>query len=75
VVQDEDDVTLITTEGIVLRMKVANIGSSGRATRGFKLMDVTSGSMIATVARIAAADLKKSEVAVVEVGNQQAKLF
>ncbi len=75
VVQDEDDVTLITTDGIVLRLKVANIGVSGRATRGFRLMDINKGAVVATVARISASDLKKSEVTVVETGNQQGKLF
>jgi DNA gyrase subunit A len=60
VVQDADEVTLISSGGVVLRTKVKDIKQAGRATRGVRLMNVASGDTVATVARIAAADLKRA---------------
>lgn len=52
VVQEEDEVTLITRSGMVLRLAVKGIPTSGRATRGMRLMDVILGDTVASVARI-----------------------
>ena len=60
VVQDADEVTIISTGGVVLRTKVKDIKQAGRATRGVRLMNVAGGDSVATVARIAAADLKRA---------------
>jgi DNA gyrase subunit A len=59
VVQEADDLTLISANGIVLRMKVKEFRAAGRATRGVHLMDVKEGDKIASIARIASAELKK----------------
>ena len=61
VVQDDDDVTMISSAGIMLRLKVKVISVSGRSTRGFKVMDLGKDSIVASVARMAAKDLVKSE--------------
>lgn len=52
VVQPSDEVTLISNEGVVLRLKVKDIPVSGRATRGVHLMDVNAPAIVASVARI-----------------------
>ena len=52
VVQEEDEVTLITSEGMVLRLKVKTIPSLSRSTRGVHLMDVNKGDKVASLARI-----------------------
>lgn len=57
VVQEEDELTLITTSGLVLRLKVREISKAGRATRGVKLIDLVKGTEVASLARIAAANL------------------
>jgi DNA gyrase subunit A len=59
VVQKEDHLTMISTNGVVLRTKVKNISTAGRATKGVILMDLGMDDTVASVARIAAADLKK----------------
>ena len=61
VVQDEDDVTMISSVGIMLRLKVKVISVSGRATRGFKVMDLAKDAVVASVARMAAKDIEKIE--------------
>jgi DNA gyrase subunit A len=61
VVQKEDEVTFISANGMVLRLKVDNeIRLVGRAGRGIHLMDLAKGDFIASVARIVA-DLKNGE--------------
>jgi len=64
VVQESDDITLITSGGIVLRLKVSQVSQSGRATRGVRLMDVPGGDRMASLARISMIELQKSGVAI-----------
>jgi DNA gyrase/topoisomerase IV subunit A len=45
---------------MVLRMKVKDVKQSGRATRGFRLMEVKEGDKVASIARTATAELKKA---------------
>ncbi len=54
VVQMNDEVTLISSGGMVLRLSVSDIKESGRATRGTKLMKLAAGDSIASVARLKA---------------------
>lgn len=59
VVQEDDEITMISSGGIMLRLKVNNISMSGRATRGFRLMDLGKDDGVASLARIATADIQK----------------
>jgi DNA gyrase subunit A len=52
VVQEEDEVTLISSAGLVLRLKISDIRQSGRATRGTHLMDIQEGDAVASLARM-----------------------
>jgi len=63
VVQQSDDITLISSSGIVLRLKVKDVREAGRATRGVKMMRLQPGDSVAAVARTASADLKKAGAA------------
>ncbi len=60
VVQDGDEVTLITSGGQALRMRVNHITSTGRATRGVHLIDLSKDDVLASIARIPAADLTEN---------------
>jgi DNA gyrase subunit A len=55
----EDDITLISTNGIVMRTKAKNIVQLGRATRGVRVMHLGDGDAVATMARFSAADLRR----------------
>ncbi|HSF80555.1 MAG TPA: DNA gyrase subunit A [Anaerolineales bacterium] len=59
VVQEADDLTMISAGGVVLRTKVKDVSRSGRATRGVLLMNLQEGDAIASLARIADADLRR----------------
>jgi DNA gyrase subunit A len=52
VVHADDEVTLITSGGIALRTAVSNIASSGRATRGVRVISLQEGDSVASIARI-----------------------
>ncbi len=60
VVRMDDDLTIITANGVALRLKVKDVKQSGRATRGVHLIKPQEGDSVASVARIAAEDLKRA---------------
>jgi DNA gyrase subunit A len=57
VVRAEDEITLITTNGQTLRLKVADIRQSSRSTMGTHLINLKEGDSVVSVARLAAKDL------------------
>ncbi len=57
VVEEEDDITMISANGIIIRMKVADITQLGRATRGVRLMNLSDDDTVVSVARIRPSDL------------------
>jgi DNA gyrase subunit A len=62
VVDQRDDLTIISTGGIVLRTKVKQIKRAGRATMGVRVINLKQGETVASVARIAAKDLESAGV-------------
>jgi DNA gyrase subunit A len=60
VVQSDDELTIITANGVVLRLKVKDVKQSGRATKGVHLIKPQEGDYVASVARIASEDLKRA---------------
>jgi len=52
VVQEKDEISLISSHGIVIRMAVADISIQGRSTRGVTIMHLEEGDSVAAVARI-----------------------
>ena len=51
-VSDEEEVMLITTEGIIIRMKVDGISRYGRVTSGVKLMNLDDNVVVANIAKV-----------------------
>lgn len=58
VVQPYDELTIISANGVVLRTKVADVPTLGRAARGSVVVKLQSGDRVVSVARLAEADLK-----------------
>jgi DNA gyrase subunit A len=56
-VAEDDDITVITTNGQTLRLKVAEVRQSGRSTMGTRLINLREGDSVASVARLAAKDI------------------
>ena len=76
VVQKADDLTIMTSNGVTLRLKVKDVKQSGRATRGVHLIKPQDGDNVASVARISAEDLKKAgaQITEAEKPEEQPKL-
>lgn len=51
-VTDKDDLMIITTNGITIRMAVADLKEKGRATQGVRVIDLSEGDEIAAVAKV-----------------------
>ncbi len=64
-VRDDEDILLITDDGTVIRMPVADISVLGRNTQGVRLMRVEEGCKVVCVAR-AEAEEEEIEEAVVD---------
>jgi DNA gyrase subunit A len=58
VVQEADDLTIISINAVVLRTKVKQVKQAGRATRGVRLIGLKEGDSVASLARIAESDLQ-----------------
>jgi DNA gyrase subunit A len=52
VVQESDEISLISRGGIVIRVSVSGISTQGRATRGVTVMNLEEGDSVAAIARI-----------------------
>ena len=50
-VTDEDDIILITSEGVIIRMHTEDISTYSRQTQGVKLMRLDEGVSVASIAR------------------------
>jgi len=60
VVQKADDLTIITANGVAIRIKNKDVKQAGRATKGVHLIKPQEGDYVASVARISAEDLKRA---------------
>lgn len=52
VVNEEDEIMLITDSGVVIRLEVQNISILGRSTQGVTLMRTTDGGKVVSIARV-----------------------
>jgi len=55
-VHDEDEVMLISQQGMILRMKAGDIRTIGRATQGVRLIEMEEGDNVVSVAKLAEKD-------------------
>ena len=50
VVQDSDDVLVVSDDGVIIRMEAAGISELGRATQGVRIMRLSEGARVISVA-------------------------
>ena len=60
-VQPDDQITIISVNGQALRTKVADIRLLGRATKGTRLINLKESDTVASVARLAGAELQEAK--------------
>ena len=62
-VREDDDVVLMSQEGLVMRMQASDISLMGRATQGVKMMNLKEGDALASLERVAQTDDVEEEEA------------
>ncbi len=67
-VHDDDEIMLITTDGVLVRTRVAEIREMGRATQGVTLINLDEGATLSGVHRVVETEM--DEVEVLEEGSQ-----
>ena len=65
-VDDDDELMLITAEGIMLRTDLSNVRAIGRATQGVRLIRVGENDRVVAVAKVASEANDSTETATVE---------
>ncbi|MGD0622629.1 MAG: DNA gyrase subunit A [Thermacetogeniaceae bacterium] len=58
---NDDEVLLISSEGIVIRIPVGEVSRQGRSTQGVRLMRLDEGDRVVAVAKLPPASLKEIE--------------
>ena len=51
-VNEENEIMMITTEGIIIRLQCADISILGRITSGVKLINLAEGVTVASLAKV-----------------------
>ena len=74
VVDDDDDVMLINSNGIIIRMQAKEISRLGRATQGVKIMNVADDVNIIALAKVAREDELQKEIEGTSAGEEQLEL-
>jgi DNA gyrase subunit A len=52
IVSDEDQIMLISFDGIVIRMNLADVQPKGRSTQGVRLMNLDDGDRVVSLAKV-----------------------
>ena len=53
-VTDENEIMMITTEGIIIQLRMQDISTLGRITSGVKMMNLDEGVKVAQIAKVRA---------------------
>ncbi|MCS6765733.1 MAG: DNA gyrase subunit A [Candidatus Protistobacter heckmanni] len=69
-VSQEDEIMLITTGGVLIRTRVAEIREMGRATQGVTLINVDEGTKLSGLQRIVETDAESATDAGTELGDE-----
>jgi len=71
-VNDNEELMMITSDGVVIRIRVKDISNSGRVTQGVKLINVGENVKVMSIAKIEEESLEPedSEEAFVEVSDE-----
>ena len=56
IISDDDDIMLINSDGILIRVEASEISKMGRATKGVKVMNVSEETTIIAMAKVAKED-------------------
>ncbi len=61
VVDDDDELLMINSNGVIIRIKASDVSVLGRATQGVKIMKVDEGNSIISMAKVVKEDEEKDD--------------
>lgn len=62
-VEENQEIMIITTEGIIIRLEVSDISKFGRVTSGVKLINMEENITVASIAKVRESEIKTEESA------------
>ena len=68
-VKEDDEVMLVSQNGVIIRVPISGIAKIGRATQGVRIMRLNSGDRVTTVARIDNKEVPEEEEVSEEVSD------
>ena len=72
-VNEENEIMMITTEGVIIRLQCADISILGRITSGVKLINLKEGVTVASVAKVREKEEEASEDKLAEDPGESAE--
>ena len=70
-INEDDEIMIINTEGIIIRMKCEGISLLGRITSGVKLINLPEGDKVASIAKVRKGDEEEEETAGEESATEE----
>ncbi|NCC16150.1 MAG: DNA gyrase subunit A [Clostridia bacterium] len=61
-IDDNEEIMLMTSEGIIIRLRAREISTIGRVSQGVKLMNLNEGVTVVGIAKISEDDIKEDEI-------------
>ncbi len=65
-VEENEEVMLMTSEGIIIRLRARDISTIGRVSQGVKLMNLNDGVTVVGIAKISEEDIKDDELEILD---------
>ena len=63
-VNEDDEIMLINSDGIIIRMSVSEVSKLGRATQGVKLMKVDDDANIISIAKVVKNEEEEKQISI-----------
>ena len=70
--EENEEIMLITSEGVIIRLRGADISTIGRVSQGVKLMNLDEGVSVVGIAKITEDDIESEEEELVEMEEKAA---
>ena len=71
--EDTEEIMLITSEGVIIRLRGADISTIGRVSQGVKLMNLDEGVSVVGIAKITEDDIESEEEELAELAEKEAE--
>ncbi len=78
-VEENEEVMLMTSEGIIIRLRARDISTIGRVSQGVKLMNLNEGVTVVGIAKISEEDIKDDDLEILDdvttVSNEESPII